>query len=413
MAPVSSSIGEADFMSHGSRGDVVGAPPDQQQAADAATTRKAEPKRFVVRCRSMWRIRASPSLSAQTLGSVPHGTIIVGFLLDGASEDDPVDNWIRISHIEGEPPSQQAARKARYIYHRNSGGWGLYNLDDEGAGPALAGMGLGPEVGLLGTSLSGSGRQRRGAQGRRHTETAEDVSLTWKVLGHVDTLVDFFSNLSVRKEEGVSEKLCSKAEQRPQDIFVKKQKSQFKHAARDLKRAMCKLKDTATSLPGGASALIDVMPMDIRGRFVRLCEHLVGLKGATAPADVSTISRDALLTDCVMILGCLECSWDVPGLTNDLKKEMVAFSQQHSKDLQDHCRAVLRAGPPTGASLADPDQNTSEHKDEHVDSGVTEEPLIILEDDDVSFSGPPATKVAPLLPAPPQPGLALDVSLAL
>lgn len=170
-------------------------------------------------------------------------------------------------------------------------------------------------------------------------EAAEDVSLTWKLLGVADNVIQFFSSL--RSEEhrrftsqSMRHTLPNPKRLPPDELFELRQQDQIKQAAHALRDAVTKL--IAASGTTNADAATLRLPVEIRSRFSRLRLHLVQAfrKGQQPACDVNAVAADLER----FISMCNYLAQAEPGdFDKDVRQEFISFSQRHAQDLESHC----------------------------------------------------------------------------
>ncbi|CAE7344018.1 unnamed protein product, partial [Symbiodinium necroappetens] len=242
-------------------------------------------KRYSVRCEGRWRVRSAPSLSSKVIGTIAHGTVVLGedcageILAQGMSGTMPVPSfqqdmsmpssilqealdsitalWVKVTRFEAQEPMgvseikrDSATGGGIYCLRRNAMGYGLYQSSAEPRdGPLI----LLPEH--LGLEL------RLDAQ-RAASDRTEDVSLTWKLLGAAETVGRFFS--SAEDEVGMKEDMqaVSASLRRPEDLFEVKQREQLKKAVAALRVPLAELLAKANG-EGRAADLLAGLPKDV------------------------------------------------------------------------------------------------------------------------------------------------------
>mmetsp|Transcript_34624 Transcript_34624/g.112660 ORF Transcript_34624/g.112660 Transcript_34624/m.112660 type:complete len:697 (+) Transcript_34624:178-2268(+) len=145
------------------------------EASAAALGCERGARRYLVRCRGRWRIRAAPHMGSRVLGTIAAGGVAVAVPIEGidASEgcegEDEVSvplafsPWVRVVHFEARHPAgillRGKAVDGLYCYRRNKQGHGLYEIGVE-------------ETADLRTLL-----------GDVPCSDSDDTSATWKLLG--------------------------------------------------------------------------------------------------------------------------------------------------------------------------------------------------------------------------------------
>lgn len=172
-------------------------------------------------------------------------------------------------------------------------------------------------------------------------EPPEDVSLTWKLLGAADKVVEFFSSLRPIEENrrfsyhGMRQTLPNPKRLQPNELFESRQQDQLKQAANSLRDAVANL-ITASGTTNAENAT-HRLPAEIRSRFTRLRWRLVqALNSSQKPAsDLNTLVSD--LERFVSMCSYL-AQVDPKDIDRGLRQDFISFSQRHSQDLESHCR---------------------------------------------------------------------------
>eukprot|EP00439_Symbiodinium_sp_Y106_P030550 s4806_g3.t1 len=394
-------------------------------------------KRYSVRCEGRWRVRSAPSLSSKVIGTIAHGTVVLGedcageILAQGMSGTAPVPSfqqdmslpssvlqealdsitalWVKVTRFEAQEPMgvseikrDSATGGGIYCLRRNAMGYGLYQSSAEPRdGPLI----LLPEH--LGLEL------RLDAQ-RAASDRMEDVSLTWKLLGAAETVGRFFS--SAEDEAGMKEDMqaVSASLRRPEDLFEVKQREQLKKAVAALRVPLSELLAKANG-EGRAADLLAGLPKDVSRRFSRLrcsliaatsetnslvvCPRWAGQEEMTGPIvqdanaafDGKAEGNGQDLLNFIAVCEKLERTGSWTCVEAHLRQEVIAFSTKHGQEIQKYVRlrckdttqAVVQHGEPTSPSA----------------SGLLEE-LIETKPHSVSTQGSKASML-PLLPPPP------------
>jgi len=300
-------------------------------------------RRFTVYCRGHWRIRASPSLHAETLGSLASGVVLVGIFLDeGVHNGTPVEDggperWVRVVRFESarhdgvhikKSPEEQADM---YCYWRNMRGHGLYEVG--GGCPTRSPRRL---------------RRGRAAASQEVDTEAEGggVSMTWRILGHVESLVQTFSQLSAPQESGSIGALDPDS---PGDVFSRRQHEQLKDSARRLRKAAGAL--AAAAGRAGLAAPAAGLPPDVHRRLAGLSSQLAAYDHPVQSADAGSSqerSHDAMDFQ-TLVRACCQLERGSLQVSRELRAELVAFDQRHTRDLEERTRALLKAccSPPS------------------------------------------------------------------
>ncbi|CAE7368653.1 unnamed protein product [Symbiodinium natans] len=340
-------------------------------------------KRYSVRCEGRWRVRSAPSLSSKVIGTIAHGTVVVGqdcageILPQGMSGTAPIPSfqqdtslpsdvlqealesltalWVKVVRFEAQEPMgvseikrDSATGGGIYCLRRNAMGYGLYQSNTEPRdGPLI----LLPEH--LGLEL------RLDAQ-RAASDRVEDVSLTWKLLGAAETVGRFFS-LSAEDEAGINEDIQAASLRRPEDLFEVKQREQLKKAMAALR---VPLSDLVAKVDGESSAadLLAGLPKDLSRRFSRLrhaltaaasetnslvvCPRGAGQEDTMPVEDVANAAMDDHkvegsvqdLSDFIAVCEKLERTGSWTCVETQLRQEVIAFSTKHGQEIQKFVR---------------------------------------------------------------------------
>merc|ERR1712187_485792 len=170
---------------------------------------------------------------------------------------------------------------------------------------------------------------------------AEDVSLTWKLLGAADKAVQFFSSLRPIDENrrfashALRHTLPNPKRMQPNELFESRQQDQMKQAANSLRDAVMKL-ITASGTTNADQATYR-LPVEIRCRFARLRQRLVeALGNGQSPvpdAHASAVNLERFVSICNYLAQA-----DSGSIDRDVRQEFISFSQRHAQDLELHCR---------------------------------------------------------------------------
>lgn len=389
-------------------------------------------KRYSVRCEGRWRVRSAPSLSSKVIGTIAHGTVVLGedcageILAQGMSGTTPVPSfqqdmsmpssilqealdsitalWVKVTRFEAQEPMgvseikrDSATGGGIYCLRRNAMGYGLYQSSAEPRdGPLI----LLPEH--LGLEL------RLDAQ-RAASDRTEDVSLTWKLLGAAETVGRFFS--SAEDEVGMKEDMqaVSASLRRPEDLFEVKQREQLKKAVAALRVPLAELLAKANG-EGRAADLLAGLPKDVSRRFSRLrssliaatsetnslvvCPRWAGQEEMTGPIvqdaantaafDVKVEGNGQDLLNFVAVCEKLERTGSWTCVEAHLRQEVIAFSTKHGQEIQKYVRlrckdasqVVVQHGEPTSPSASGLLEELIETKPQSVSSKASTLPLL-------------------------------------
>ncbi|CAE8623141.1 unnamed protein product [Polarella glacialis] len=373
---------------------------DPGLTAYGSTGADSEPgqKHFIVRCEGRWRVRSAPSLSSKVIGTIAHGTKVLGqdHYLSGERPADAVYKpaairmpdgsaaspemsreavhsisslWVRVLRLEAQEPlgiseikRDHATGGELYCLRRNAMGYGLYEADIE------------PLEGPLITLPENLAVELRLDAQRAASDKSEDVSLTWKLLGAAESVGRFFSSMAGGDEDegGINEDMKPQARRRPEDVFEVKQREQLKKAAAGLRTPLLKLIHKASSENVAASGdLLVGLPKEVGRRFARLRVNLVASSCSSSMLVVSDISQasPAVSSDQKAALssgpgaeGCLvelqqfvqlleraERTGGWADVSSELRQEVINFSTKYARDLEDYariqCKAVQALGP--------------------------------------------------------------------
>ncbi|CAE7774187.1 unnamed protein product [Symbiodinium pilosum] len=424
--------------------DELAAPPPPvslHQKAEIEETSQTEDmhlKRYTVRCEGRWRVRSAPSLSSKVIGTIAHGTVVLGedcageVLAQGMSGTSPIPSfqqdaslpsdvlqqalesitalWVKVTRFEAQEPMgvseikrDSATGGGIYCLRRNAMGYGLYQSNTEPRdGPLI----LLPEH--LGLEL------RLDAQ-RAASDRMEDVSLTWKLLGAAESVGRFFS-LSAEDEAGINENIQSPSLRRPEDLFEVKQREQLKKAVSALRVPMADLAAKA-SADGSAVDLLAGLPKDLSRRFSRLrsaliaatsetnslvvCPRWAGQEEMTGHVPEEDLVNSAAehkvegsaqdLTDFTAICEKLERTGSWTCVDAKLRQEVIAFSTKHAQEIQKYVRLRCKDLAVTSGKS---DPSAVPAAPGLLDDLIETKPKI------VANSGPAASAL-PLLPPPP------------
>lgn len=183
----------------------------------------------------------------------------------------------------------------------------------------------------------------------------EEIPLTWKLLGQVEGIVQYFSRLAAPKEIGVTETIKNKYTQKPADTFAKRQRKQFTMATARLKELVGELDGIART--ACVSNALFGMPKDMQGAFLRLHIELEEtaakvLEGerqerpwrAEATMDVPgrTNSQGVDLQHFLRLCHVLELTSRKPEEFREAKQHLINFSQRYCQDLEQQCHNLRR-----------------------------------------------------------------------
>jgi hypothetical protein len=175
------------------------------------------------------------------------------------------------------------------------------------------------------------------------SDSAEDVSFTWKLLGAADKVVQFFSSLRPIDEKNrfaahsMRQTLPNPKRLQPNELFESRQRDQMRQAALSLKDAVTKL--IAASGTTDAEKATLRMPNEIRSRFARLRMRLVEALGSGQQSGpqraAAVVNLDRFVSMCNYLAQA-----DPPDVNHDVRQEFISFSQRHAQDLESHCRTL-------------------------------------------------------------------------
>jgi len=334
-------------------------------------------KRYIVRCEGRWRVRSAPSLSSKVIGTIAHGTVVIGedcsgevdagtsgtapipaFQQDTSLPPEVLQQalesltslWVKVTRLEAQEAMgvsdikrDSATGRGIYCLRRNAMGYGLYQADKEPYdGPLI----LLPEH--LGLEL------RLDAQ-RAASDRTEDVSLTWKLLGAAETVGRFFS-LSGEDEAGVNENIEAPSRRRPEDLFEVKQREQLKKAVAALRAPMM---DLVKASKEGKVDLLTGLPKDLARRFARLRSSLSAASRSNAvvvppqagqeemtgqpPEEVAKVEGSIEeLAGFTEVCEKLERTGSWTCVDAQLRQEVIAFSTKHAQEIQKYVRLRLK-----------------------------------------------------------------------
>jgi hypothetical protein len=181
----------------------------------------------------------------------------------------------------------------------------------------------------------------------------EEIPLTWKLLGQVEGIVQYFSRLAAPKEIGVTEALKDKYAQKPEDTFAKRQRKLFTQAAARLKELVGEL-DGIARTASVSNALVG-MPKDVQAAFTRLHSELeeTAVKvleverqerpwRAEATMTVPERGQGMDLQHFLRLCHVLELSSRKPEDFRETKQHLITFCQRHGQDLEQQCHNLRR-----------------------------------------------------------------------
>lgn len=207
-------------------------------------------RRYLVRCRGRWRIRAAPSMVSRILGTVAAGSVVVAtavaapspppwgaHIAEGAdaggsgdeeeecgrvgwpasSSSSTLSQWVRVLRFEVRSPTgivlKHQGGEPVFCYRRNKQGHGLYEIGEESAG----------ELRTL------TGEVPRGLA------EYDEPSTTWKILGAAEVMSNMLNPASwswdLTSACSAVEKPLQK-ERPPDKVFERRQREQLREGAR-------------------------------------------------------------------------------------------------------------------------------------------------------------------------------------
>lgn len=287
-------------------------------------------QRFAVRCQCHWRIRSQPSLNSKALGAIAKGTFVVGDFVDdhGLSADSATATWIKVTRFE--PPVQVDREPGglMFCYRRNGQGHGLYKVGAEDRDGRLCAL---PDTRACDTAA--------GARAE-----SEELSLTWKLLGTVDSITQFFRRCT--EETGVVEPLQTTTRRRPDQLLEAQRRDVLKKAAKRLRQAATKL--TATSGAKSTEKATVGMPSMARARFARLCKRVVETNVCSGKYYAADDAGE--LPVFIELCRRIESSGSWEEVGRELAQDLINFSQNDVNELDHHCRR-LKAMPAAPIAL--------------------------------------------------------------
>jgi len=170
-------------------------------------------------------------------------------------------------------------------------------------------------------------------------EPTEDASLTYKLMGAADKVVQFFSSLHPIEENrrfashGLRQTLPNPKRLQPNELFERRQQDQLKQAALSLRDAIMKL-ITASGTTNAEQATYR-LPPEIRSRFTRLRVKLGDAlgNGQQPSSDPAASNLDRFASMCNYL-----AQVNPKDVDSEVRQEFISFSQRHAQDLESHCR---------------------------------------------------------------------------
>lgn len=345
------------------------------------------PRRYVVRGTGRWRVRAAPSMSSEALGTIAAGTVVVGYEVQGmdggasSSSRKPAHTlsstasfaalWVSVMQFEekeqmGVQMKLQVADRAMFCLRRNHSGFGLYEV---GVEPLE-----GPLV-MLSDGLSSELRHEIKEASVARANRSSDVSFTWKLLGVAESITRFMTQEPASAED-LDYNGSSTVRRRPEHVFEARQREQLKEAAETLKEAVLKI---ISKLPAEGDAMAG-LPKETQWRFARLYASLqattapsrplvvkpgdlpwgegdpaaldAGDPDATDQAALPFAGKAADLAQFVVFCNRMRRPDGWPQLSSGVKQDVIKFSMDCSRELENHARAIGKEGAGRGAAVA-------------------------------------------------------------
>lgn len=401
-------------------------PHDSAALATGAVTQAGgtpAPRRYMVRCEGRWRVRSDPSMNSKVLGTIANGTIVVGndahdaeagaaaFVPPAAraaplrlSSGSGVEGghtisslWVVVEQFEAQAPMgvseikrDTASGGAMYCLRRNALGYGLYEI------------GVEPMEGSLVTLPEELNSELRSDAQQAAADRSEDVSFTWKLLGAAESFTRFMSQ-QMSAEGGANLDVKGPVKRRPEEAFEAKQREQLKKASVNLRKVVLKIVSKVQPHEDATAGL----PKETRRRFARLRSSLIAASSACRPlvvlpttgensspsnssgsviaaaaapppaparhsggypaaldqAPQSHLPGDAAdLNQFVDFCSRMERPGGWPELNTEVKQEVIRFSCEFCRELEDYARVLGKdAANISGSSPASalPTANTS------------------------------------------------------
>lgn len=321
-------------------------------------------------------MRTSATLASKILGTLSNGMVVVGEEVDSErgggfkgwlqqetprNQPQPQEGalapasftalWVRVHRFEGPDGAvvnlrKELIRNGAFCLRRNALGFGLYEVGVEATEGPLQAL---PEI--LALELHEDAYELS-------LGATEDVSLTWKLLGAVDSISQFFWKLAGTTEEG-GEITISHPRRKPEDMLESKQRERLRKAAGALRSALEKIVDRAGS--GQHVELLSRLPPDVRRPLLRLRESLVtsapravmlcrksGIPASPwlaekAPAveiEVQPKSDLEQLEQLIQMCRTMERQGSWPEMDRALRAEVISFSQTHVAALEEFAKSL-------------------------------------------------------------------------
>lgn len=320
----------------------------------------SEPTKFVLQCKCFWRLRSSASLNSECVGSIRRGTELTGVLVP---EDVPqtYGEWfVRITKFEKSSlplvhgASGTLPRCPVYCLYRNSRGSGLVELKQLGPGvdkQVAPSVDRPPTFNSKPADLSVEDGEDELLEQKNATE---EIPLTWKLLGQVEGIVQYFTRLAGPKEIGITETMKEKYIEKPSDAFAKRQRKLFTQAAQRLKEVVGELDGTART--ACVRNAFTGLSKDVQCAFQRLHSELeeTAVKvleierqerpwRAEATMDIHKSTSEGLdLQHFLRLCHVLELTSRKPEEFREAKQHLVTFSQRYCQDLEQQCHNLRR-----------------------------------------------------------------------
>eukprot|EP00401_Gymnodinium_catenatum_P005573 CAMPEP_0117506314 /NCGR_PEP_ID=MMETSP0784-20121206/25844_1 /TAXON_ID=39447 /ORGANISM="" /LENGTH=535 /DNA_ID=CAMNT_0005301783 /DNA_START=59 /DNA_END=1666 /DNA_ORIENTATION=- len=294
-------------------------------------------RRLIVRSSHRWRVYAEPSLSARVLGTVASGTIV--FLPPSSASQLSKNNdvfWVEAirfqSHEQyGVMLTHDNLGRGMYCLRRDREGNGLYGSEAE----ALEG--LDDEL----------WRQLAPESEVRDTRNAPLTSMLLQAFENARSVVRSCSPVPLVEEEGLGKTttISGRAAQNPSMAFESRQHAQVLQAVQRLSQASEALAsaykeaslETASGLPQEMPLRFRLIGAALSEASTRLGHGLSAFPGSTR----GCISREDLYWLAEALRRLEQCRV-FSALGRDLQLEVVNFSQEYAKHMEDQCGRVRR-----------------------------------------------------------------------
>jgi len=232
-------------------------------------------RRFLIRSKGRWRVRSSPVMSSNVVGTLGNGTIVIA--AKGSPVPLPSGVWVQVGRFESEDPTGVLLKKravqcqSLWCFRRNSQGLGLYEIGVETVNDTvdqlrtLDGQPVPEASTVKADEDETSSRVVRASSSFRTAERNEEAATTW--MEDLSQVVSSWLPSAVFacgapiSATAVAE-AAAKEEFSAEKVFERRQSEQLQTATRSLREHLTRLAD--------ASVTHGCLDPHIRRRLVRL-----------------------------------------------------------------------------------------------------------------------------------------------